>query len=62
MRVGALDDEWDIVPAEGSSDCHSSVSLYSKIEEGYLSVSGTCTSFLFEDDVGQRQIFELKAV
>lgn len=62
MRVGALDDEWTIVPVEGSSDCYSSVSLYSEIEKGYLSVSGSCDSFSFEDVVGERQTFEIKSV
>ena len=62
MRVGALDDEWAIVPVEGSSDCYSSVSLYSEIEKGYLSVSGSCDSFSFEDVVGERQTFEIKSV
>lgn len=62
MRVGVLEDEWVIVPVEGSTDCYSSVSLYSPYQNAYLSVSEFCDSFDFEDDIGLRQTFELKSI
>jgi hypothetical protein len=62
MRMGTLQDEWVIQPVEGSSDCYSSVSLYSEYQGGYLSVASSCNSFSFKDTVGLGEMFELKAI